>query len=104
MHVCIRQGGAAELHVPEPDEDALEAPAFDHIWTIKVAFPCFLCLSNFLAECHRFSILRGGQPPDHSFAASCSMLIWILSITGAGVGVHVWHKPALLRIFRDDAC
>lgn len=79
MHVCIRQGGAAELHVPEPDEDALEAPAFDHIWTIKVAFPCFLCLSNFLAECHRFSILRGGQPPDHSFAASCSMLIWILS-------------------------
>ncbi|CAL8464190.1 g3725 [Coccomyxa elongata] len=36
---ALTQGGAAELHVPEPDEAALEAPAFDHIWTIKDYLP-----------------------------------------------------------------
>jgi hypothetical protein len=32
----MSQAGAEELNVPEPDEDALEAPTIDHIWTIKV--------------------------------------------------------------------
>lgn len=45
--------------MPEPDEAALEAPAFDHIWTIKVPILALMLCEGILKlpeGCHLLSV------------------------------------------------
>jgi len=40
MLACSGQAGAPELQVDEVDEETLERPHIDHVWTIKVTDGC----------------------------------------------------------------
>ena len=45
------QAGAAELEVDEVDDDMLEKPQIDHVWTIKVAFRLSISLAITALSC-----------------------------------------------------
>ncbi len=98
------QAGAPELQVDEVDEETLERPHIDHVWTIKVTDGCSKLMS------HKLSLL-GQLRPDQACAKSthtctqssgCSSLSLVKC--GSNYSLPIPSQPVLINARLANGC